>query len=466
MTQPTEPQTDAPIRPTRVAGRLTEGSTLRHVIEMTAAGSIGLIAVFFVDFLSLFYISRLNNEEVTAGVGYAVAINFFAISINVGLMVGCSALTARALGMGDRDKARRIASTGLAFSIASGAVASVILLLLKPAALHGLGAEGVPHEVASRFLVYLLISNPIMAAQMTLNGLLRALGDARRAMTVTLAGSLATAVLDPLFIFGLGMGADGAALATVCARIIFSVSGWRGVHHHHRLLAWPSRADMRHYLRPLAGIAAPTVMTNLASPAGAAFLLAIVRQFGHEAIAAQTIIDRLVPLAYGVIFALSGSVGPILAQNLGARKFDRVRSTLRDATLSALVYCLIVWLLLAVFSNTIPQVFGASDMTGRYVSFFCAVGAAAWVFNSLLFVANATFNNLGFALYSTLFNWGRATLGTVPFAYAGAQWAGYEGALLAIVLGWALFGISSIVVAFRAITRLEEKARAGVPPTI
>lgn len=465
MTQPPPPAADTPVRPTRVAGRLTEGSTMRHVIEMTAAGSIGLIAVFFVDFLSLFYISRLNNEQVTAGVGYAVAINFFAISVNVGLMVACSALTARALGMGDRDKARRIATTGLVLSVGSGVVAALVLAVLKPAALHGLGAEGVPHEVASRFLIYLLISNPIMAAQMTLNGLLRAVGDARRAMTVTLTGSVATAVLDPLFIFGFGMGADGAALATVCARIIFSVSGWRGVQHH-QLLARPSRADFRQFLQPLSGIAAPTVMTNLASPAGAAFLLAIVRQFGHEAIAAQTIIDRLVPLAYGVIFALSGSVGPILAQNLGAKKFERVRSTLRDSTIFALVYCLAVWLLLALFKTTIPEVFGASERTGAYVSFFCAIGAVAWVFNSLLFVANATFNNLGFALYSTLFNWGRATLGTVPFAYFGAQWGGYEGALLAIVAGWALFGISGIIVAFRAIARLEAKARAGAPPTI
>lgn len=433
---------------------------MRHVIEMTVAGSIGLIAVFFVDFLSLFYISRLKNEYLTAGVGYAVTINFFAISVNVGLMVASSALVARALGAGDRDRARRIASTGLILAVLASSAASVLLLMLAPSALHWLGAEGVPSEVANRFLLYLLLSNPIMAMQMTLNGLLRSVGDARRAMTVTLTGSIATALLDPLFIFGFGMGTDGAALATVCARIIFAVSGWRAVHRHHHLLARPSMADIRQFVRPLSDIAGPTVMTNLASPAGSALLLAIVRQFGHEAIAAHTIIDRVVPLAYGVIFALSGSVGPILAQNLGARRFDRVRQTLWNSVVFATFYCLCAWLVLALGRSIIPEIFGASARTAEFVSFFCAVGALAWVFNSLLFVANATFNNLGFALYSTLFNWGRATVGTVPFAYAGAQLAGYQGALAALVIGWGIFGISSIIIAFRAISGLEKAAGA------
>lgn len=431
---------------------------MRHVVEMTFAGSVGLIAIFLVDFLSLFYISLLKDEQLTAGVGYATTVLFFAISVNLGLMIACSALTARFLGAGDRERARRVASTGTIFSAVIGILTCIGMLMALQKFLGLLGAVGEPLNVATRFLWITLPSNVLMAVGMSLSGILRAAGDPRRAMMVTLMGGITTAFLDPLFIFGFGFGTDGAAIATVLSRLVFCIVGWRGVVGHHNLMAMPKAIDLLTFAGPLFGIALPAVLTNLASPVAQAFILSIVRQFGHEAVTASAIIDRLVPLSFCVIFALSGSIGPILAQNLGAGRFDRVRQTMRDALLFALIYCFAVWAVLALGRNSIAEIFGASPKTAGFVAWFCAVGAAAWMFNGLLFVANAAFNNLGFPIYSTLFNWGRALLGTIPFAMFGARW-GYEGVLTSLIGGWAIFGVASIFVAFRAIDRLEQRKR-------
>ena len=73
--------------------------------------------------------------------------------------------------------------------------------------------------------------------------------------------------------------------------------------------------------------------------------------------------------------------------------------------------------------------------------FFCRFGASAWVFITCLFVANTAFNNLGFPLLAMLFNWGRATLGTIPFVTLGARWGGVEGAILGFAAGAAVFGL-------------------------
>jgi Zn-dependent protease with chaperone function len=81
-----------------------------------------------------------------------------------------------------------------------------------------------------------------------------------------------------------------------------------------------------------------------------------------------------------------------------------------------------------------------------------------WYFIGLVFVANASFNNLGAPLLSTAFNWGRATLGIVPFALLGAHLAGPHGALVGIGLGSVPFGIAAIVTAFWTIRRLERQA--------
>ena len=104
--------TPAPV-PARDFGAFTRGSTLRHVLVMTAAGSAGLVAVFFVDFLTLLYISRLGDTNLTAAVGYASQMIFLLISVNIGMSIALGALVSRALGAGDRPRARRIAASGL-----------------------------------------------------------------------------------------------------------------------------------------------------------------------------------------------------------------------------------------------------------------------------------------------------------------------------------------------------------------
>ena len=111
--------------------------------------------------------------------------------------------------------------------------------------------------------------------------------------------------------------------------------------------------------------------------------------------------------------------------------------------------------------NQIPLVFGVEGPTARYVAFFCLVGGLAWVFIGLVLVSNAAFNNLGFPLYSTAFNWGRATLGTVPLAWLGAHYHGVEGAITGLVGGSLVFGLAAVFTVFRAIKGLEQK-QAGI----
>jgi hypothetical protein len=83
-----------------------------------------------------------------------------------------------------------------------------------------------------------------------------------------------------------------------------------------------------------------------------------------------------------------------------------------------------------------------------------------WFCNGLLFVANASFNNLGFPLLSTAFNWGRATIGTMPFALAGAHYAGPRGAIVGVGIGSVAFGLAAIATAFWTVRVLERRHRS------
>jgi putative MATE family efflux protein len=438
--------------------RFVTGSPMRHVLVMTGTATAGLIAIFIVDLVSLLYISWLNDPSLTAGVGLATVMMFLTISINVGLMIPIGALVSRALGARRRDDARRLATSGCLLMAALAAFVSLAILPFLHPILQALGASDQTFAVARSFLWITLPTNVLMALGMGLSTVLRAAGDAKRSMYATLSVAAVTVVLDPLLIFGLDLRTDGAALTINIARVVYVYVAYRYVAGAHDLLARPSLKGVIGDARPFFAIAVPAVLTNIAAPAANAFFTGVMAQFGDQAIAASAIIDRVTPVAFAGLFALAGAIGPVLGQNWGAGRYDRMRQTLKDALTFTIVYVGVVWLVLFLVRVPLTQAFNAPDLTAELVQFFCQLSGFIWFFVGLVFVSNASFNNLGYPLLSTFFNWGRATLGMIPFAYVGAQIGGPKGALLGIGAGSVAFGIAAIITAFWTIRRLERKA--------
>lgn len=440
-----------------VPAKFTTGSTMRHVIVMTATGSVGLVAIFIVDALNLFYISLLGVEELAAAIGFAATLLFFTVSISIGFTIACGALVARCLGRGARDEAARMGGASMVFmALATLLVTIATFPFLRPL-LALLGANGPTLELSTRFMQIVMPSFPIMALGMCTTGILRGVGDARRAMYVTLGSGVAAAIFDPLFIFGFGLGLDGAAIATVLSRIVMLAIGLHGAHVVHRLIRLPDLKRLREAVRPFFAIGVPAMLTQIATPVGNAYVTIEIAAFGDQAVAGWAIIGRLVPVAFGVIFALSGAVGPILAQNYGARKFDRLTTTMRDSLLFTIAYVLAVWALLAIFANPIASIFGAEGIARDLIVFFCLYAAGSFLFNGAIFVSSAAFNNLGYPTYSTVFNWGRSTLGVIPFVWAGAHYWGATGVIAGWGLGAVLFGVVSMLVCFRVVKAIANE---------
>ena len=435
----------------------TEGSIMRHVMTMTSTGAIGLVAIFLVDVVNLFYISLLGQQELAAAIGYASTIMFFTVSVSIGFTIAATAITARAIGAGDEAAAKRRAGTSLVYMILLSLLVVAIVIPSLPYLLDLLGAKGETKEIALIFMQIAVPSFPLLGLGMCLSGLLRARGDAKRAMYVTLSVGGAALVLDPFFIFGLDLGIKGAAIAIIFVRIFMLGVGLYFTIYVHNLIGKPKFSSIRNNLKPFMIIGIPAVLTQIATPVGNAYVTATIAEFGDDAVAGWAIVGRLMPLAFAAVFALSGAVGPILSQNYGAHNFARVTKTMWDSLLFGLLYCLGIWIILAVSWPYITQAFSADGEAANIIRFFCLFVAGSFIFNGALFVANAAFNNLGFAVYSTLFNWGRATLGVIPFVWIGKAW-GPEGVLAGWGLGGIVFGVLSVVVCFRELKKLPERA--------
>jgi putative MATE family efflux protein len=428
---------------------------MRHVISMTLMGAVGLMSLFIVDLADLYFLSLLGNNEITAAIGYAGTVSFANLSMSIGIGIASVALVARQLGAGNRERAKDYATTSLMFSIILSTAYTLLIALCAEQFLSFLGAKGEALDQAKRFIWTLSPGFVLLAAAVNCSFSLRGIGDGKRAMYITLSMAILTAIADPIFIFYFGWGMQGAAIANVIAQAVGLLIGLHGLHVVHKFLRRFSLADLRRDLKAIWSIAFPAMLTQLATPFAVAYTTYSIAPFGNEAVASSAIVGRLVPVAFGMIFSLSGSVGPIIGQNFGAGKFDRVTQTLIDGLKFSAIYTLITSTILYVFRNEIADTFLASGRTKELVVFFCTFVALSWAFAGAQFVSNAACNNLGKASHSTYFNWGKATLGTIPFAMVGGHYCGAEGVMGAIALGSVIFGIASVWWVFRVVDQLK-----------
>ncbi len=431
--------------------KFVEGNLFRHVSVMALTSSVGLMAVFVVDLINMLYISMLGQAELAAAIGYAGAILFFTTSFGIGMSIAVGALVARALGARDPAAARARATTGLVLGFLFGSLfAAVVWLVLGPLVAL-LGASGRTAELTVDFLQIVIPSQPLLMVGMIGGAILRSHGDARSAMMATVWGALATAVLDPILIFGFGWELTGAALGSVAARVVIAVMALRPITAKYGGFDRPTPPQVMADMGPIWAIAVPAILTQVATPVGQAFVTRATSGYGEAAVAGMAIAGRLTPVAFGVIFALSGAMGPIIGQNFGAGRLDRVRRAFLDGLIFTALVIVLVSALLFVLRGPIADAFQATGLTRDIVYLFCGPLALLWFFNGVIFVGNAVCNNLGRPFWSTVVNWGRHTVGTVPLAlWLGSMW-GAEGVLLGQALGGVAFGLIAIWLALRAI---------------
>ena len=424
----------------RAQGRFLTGSTMGHVVRMTATGAFGITFVFLVDAANLFWLSQLGDPQLVAAIGFAYAIQFFSVSSGIGLMIAGTAIVSRAIGRGAREEARERAGAALAISAAVQFCVASLVVAFRHDLVALAGAEGETARLAARYLAMTVFSLVPMAISMVSSGALRADGFGAKAMYVTFFSGLILMVLDPILILWMGLGLDGAAIGLVIFRCFLMGFGLWFAAVDERLLAMPTFASVRAAFVPFLLVAIPTIATQLATPAGNYLLTMIMAQFGDNAVAAWAVVSRLTVLVFGGIFALSGAIGGIFGQNFGAGQMDRLRSTYRDALLFCALYTLAAWATLASAGPTIARAFDLDGQGVQVLRAFTMVGVGGFVFVGALFVSNAAFNNLGKPTRSTLVNWFNHGVLSWPIAALLAAAVGAPGVIYGQAIAGAVAG--------------------------
>ncbi len=433
--------------------RFTEGSTMRHVISASTTSAVGLVALFFVDLLDIFFIGLLGEAELAAAVGFAGSVSFFTLSLAIASSIAITTTISRLEGANNGLRARSFFRNTAFYTLVLTIPLAFVLFIFAEPILSLLGARGSTLEYAVEYFRIVIPTFPFLAMGIAASAVLRAKGQFRLAMYVTLLGGVVNAVLDPLFIFGFDWGLSGAALAAATSRISICAIGFFLLYRS-GFLDGEREPGLFQDVREYARVFIPAALSNLSTPVGSAFVITQLARYGDSYVAGASVLGRITPVLFGVIFALSGAIGPIIGQNLGAQKYDRVLSAFRDAIMFTLYYVAGASIILFFVRHLLVEQFSLSAEGAGLVLFYATFLGWSFAFAGMVFVANAALNALDKAALATTINMLRNIVFLIPFVYIGGRIGGPEGILVGQAIGLVLIGIFAIMVAYREIKKV------------
>ncbi|QJF53114.1 multidrug transporter MATE [Roseobacter ponti] len=436
-----------------------------HVVRMTATGAFGITFVFLVDAANLFWIAQLGDAQLVAAIGFAFAIQFFSVSSGVGLMIASTAMISRSIGAGRRDLAREQAGAAVVIATTIQAGVALLIVLFRHDLVAMAGATGETAALAARYLAITVPSLVLMAVGLICSGALRAEGLGAQAMYITLISGFLLMLTDPVLIIWLGWGLDGAAIGLVLFRLALLGMGLWLAAARNNLIALPDLSAVRRVMPVYMAIALPAIATQMATPAGNYLLTIVMAPFGDDAVAAWAVVGRMTVVAFGGIFALAGAIGGIFGQNYGAGHLDRLRSTYRDAIIFCLLYTLATWALLLIATPYVIEGFALNGQGADIVRAFTRFGVGAFVFLGALFVSNAAFNALGRPLRSTLVNWIKEGLLSLPAAAFLAGFFGAPGVIYGQAAAGVIVGTVSAIWGWRFVLSLRADTPVALDAT-
>ena len=438
-----------------IASSFTQGNIANHMLKMALTNMVSLSVFFSVDLINIYFISLLNKAYLVAAIGYASAILFFTSSLTIAMVIAVTATVAKSIGQKQIQQAKRIATTSFVITFILSIFITLIIFCYASELLSLMGAKGASLEAAETYLKLTIFSFPMIAIAMQVTAILRVLGKANIAMLCTLLAGIINALLDPLFIFYFQWEINGAAYATILARIVMLAIASYYLLHRYQFIASQSLLDSWANIKKVAKIALPASLTQITTPLSHFYITYEVAKFGAESVAAWTIISRLIPVVFVMLFAMPGAIGPIISQNLGAKKLNRVKNTLNHSLNFIIKYVFVSALILSLLQENLVNLFNATSEAAILIRFFCQYIAISFIFVAMNLVAMSFLNNIGRPKLATLLNLAKISLGTIPFVSVGAYYYGAQGILMGQALGSVVFGLIAVVVCYFTLSRLK-----------
>lgn len=391
---------------------------------------IGMLINALYNLVDAYFVGGLGESQMGA---ISIVFPLGQVVVGLGLMFGNGAASylSRLLGRGDKDTANKVASTALYSSVLVGAIIIILATIFLKPILTLLGATDTIMPYALTYARIYVVSCIFNVFNVTMNNIVTSEGAAKTTMCALLLGAILNIGLDPIFIYVLEMGVAGAAIATAISQLVSTLVYLNYVLRKKSAFTFSVRefAPTKQMMAEILKIGVPTLTFQLLTSLSIALINRAANRYGDAVIAGMGAVTRVTSMGTLVVFGFLKGFQPIAGFSYGAKKFDRLQEAIKTSILWSTIFCVIVGLLMAVFSTQIISQF--TDGNAEMIS----VGQKSLIANGFSFML------FGFyTVYSSLFlALGKGTAGFILGACR--QGICFVPVILILPVLWGLNGI-------------------------
>lgn len=408
----------------------------------------------------------VGDPNVVAGI--AVSFPVMNLATALGMLIGAGAATRVSIVMGQNDHrmAAVILGNSVQLSVIIGLSYILLFAIFMDPILKIFGASSATLPYAREFLMWLLPGMVLINLTFSYNNVMRASGYPGKAMFTSIIGAVLNVILAPLFLFGFGWGVRGAALATDISMAITAIFvlghffNKKNTLHFEKgtfRFNWPVIKSVLYI-----GMA-PFLINVTAAGINAIVNNSLVKYGGDNAIAAVVAFNRFVTIFVFIVMGICQGMQPILGYNYGARKYNRLFKTLRNAIISAMVFTTIGSVIGAACPRVIASLF-MTDESQIQAAIIClrTTTLTFWVVGFQIVTTNF-FQSLGKAGKAVFLSLTRQIIFMIPLLIILPPFFGLQGV-------WACYpicdGISAIIAAFMLAAQIRSiKKQAALSPS-
>ncbi len=398
---------------------LTQGSIAGNIMTFSLPYMFAYFLQILYGLADLYVIGQYCDVDSTTAVSNGAQVMYLVTVVLIGLAMGTTVLTARAVGAKDNARARIIIGNTITMFAVIAAVLLVFLLCMRSWIVSVMDTP--PEAVAGmeHYLTVCFIGIPFIIAYNIIASIFRGLGDSRSPMYFVAVACVVNIALDYLFIGYFGLGAMGAALGTTLsqmASVLFAIGAIR----RHRGVMDLSRSDLRpqkNAVKNILKVGLPIAVQDGFIQVSFLAITVIANQRGLVDAAAVGIVEKFIGLVFIVPSAMLSTVSAISAQNIGAGNAVRARLTMRTAMMITTGYGIVVAIVLqfvpqlavGIFTDN-PQVLAqGADYLRGYV----------WdcIFAGLHFCFSGFFTACGYSIISFVHNCISIVCARIPLAW-------------------------------------------------
>ena len=320
---------------------------------------IGMVVSLIYNLADTWFIARTGNTALVAGVSLCAPIFTLMVAFSDIFGLGGSNLISRLLGRGRREEVSHVSAFSLFGALGFGVVTAAVMLLFRTPILSLLGASQETMPYASSYYFWLALGAPAIILNVVPGNLLRTEGLSELAMVCTVAGAVLNIVLDPIFIFSLGMGAAGAALATVLSNVMSDLFFLAVMRRKSEVLSTRIRDSKisAAMLGSILSIGIPASVTNLMQSLAVLLTNRCLVSYGTDKVAALGIAMKVNMVCMLILVGFAFGAQPALGYCFGAGNQKRLRGFLRFDVQVQLVLSIAFIGIVFLFTEPILQIF-------------------------------------------------------------------------------------------------------------